>query len=128
MENHIGNTPSDIASGAPDEANFSQEKLKNIRRPSDSEVLRMIQEAEPNIDGSTTVMAVSLAHLTFRLAKRRLMGILDPATEMTYGQALGRRIMGAKKAGIPNKAVARGQIIANRIINSYIQSSLNNKQ
>jgi len=55
--------------------------------------------------------------------KRRLMGALDPATEMTYGQAIGRRIIGAKKAGIPIEAVVRGQIIVNRIINSYIQSS-----
>ena len=127
MENRIGNTPANVISGNSNELNSQKEKIRDIRRPSDSEVLQMIQEAEPNIDGFTTVVAVSLAHPTFRLVKRRLMGALDPATEMTYGQAIGRRIIGAKKAGIPIEAVVRGQIITNRIISSYIQSSLNNK-
>lgn len=107
------------------ELNSQKEKVKAIKRPPDSEVLRMIKETEPDADNCTTIVAISIAHPIFNLTKRRLMGTLDAAAELSYGEAIGKRLANARISKIPIIAIVKGQIMASKIINDYIQSSLN---
>lgn len=124
MEKRTGNTPADVVSKNIEEVNSQKEKIRGIKRPLDSEVLRMIQEAEPDADNCTTIVAISIAHPIFNLTKRRLMGTLDAAAELSYGEAIGKRLANARISKIPIAAIVKGQIMASKIINDYIQSSL----
>lgn len=133
MENRIGNggisldlVNVDLVNEAGEQDSF-RERLKGIKRPSISEISRIIREGEPGIDDDTLDVAISLAGPYFRYTKKRFMGTITSEDELLFGKMISNRLLASTALKIPYMSFLKGQRIISELTKNYFISALVNE-